>query len=71
VNQMNIKVHLGELERQHKAFEHEIAEVLADSSSDYLKIAELVTEPQHVMMAQVRTSRRSEAGINRYEAPVS
>jgi len=38
---MTTKVHLAELERQHKALEHEIAEALAHSSSDDLKIAEL------------------------------
>ena len=38
---MTIKAHLAELERQHKALEHEIAEALAHSSTDDLKIAEL------------------------------
>jgi hypothetical protein len=38
---MTIKADLAELERQHKALEHEIAEALAQSSSDDLKIAEL------------------------------
>jgi hypothetical protein len=38
---MTIKANLAELERQHKALEHEIAEGLAHSSSDYLKINEL------------------------------
>jgi len=38
---MTTKVHLAELERQHKALEHEIAEALARSSTDDLKIAEL------------------------------
>ena len=38
---MTIKADLAELERQHKALEHEIAEGLAHSSSDDLKIAEL------------------------------
>ena len=38
---MTIKAHLAELERQHKALELEIAEALAHSSSDDLKIAEL------------------------------
>jgi hypothetical protein len=39
---MTIKAHLAELERQHKALEHEIAEALAPhSSTDDLKIAEL------------------------------
>jgi hypothetical protein len=41
VNHMTIKEQLAELERQHKALEHEIAEALAHSSSDDLKIAEL------------------------------
>jgi hypothetical protein len=36
---MTIKAHLAELERQHKALEHEIA--LAHSSADDLKITEL------------------------------
>ena len=36
-----IKAHLAELERQHKALEHEIDEALAHSSTDDLKIAEL------------------------------
>jgi hypothetical protein len=38
---MTVKEHLAELERQHKALEQEIAEALAHSSTDYLKIAEL------------------------------
>jgi hypothetical protein len=37
---MTIKAHLAELERQHKALEHEIAEALANSTDDS-KIAEL------------------------------
>jgi hypothetical protein len=41
VNHMTVKVQLAELERQHKALEHEIAEALAHSSTDDLKIAEL------------------------------
>jgi len=41
VNHMTIKAHLADLERQHKALEHEIAEALARSSTDDLKIAEL------------------------------
>jgi hypothetical protein len=38
---MTIKAHLAELERQHTALEHEIADALAHSSTDDLKIAEL------------------------------
>ena len=38
---MTIKAHLAELERQHKALEHEIAEALAHGSTDDLKITEL------------------------------
>ena len=38
---MTVTVHLAELERQHKALEDEIAEALAHSSTDDLKIAEL------------------------------
>jgi hypothetical protein len=38
---MTIKAQLAELERQHKALEHEIAEALAHSSTDDLKTAEL------------------------------
>jgi hypothetical protein len=38
---MTIKAHLAELEQQHKALEREIAEALAHSSTDDLKIAEL------------------------------
>ena len=38
---MTIKSHLAELERQHTALEHEIAEALAHSSTDDLKIMEL------------------------------
>jgi hypothetical protein len=38
---MTVKEHLAELERQHKALEHEIADALAHSSTDDLKIAEL------------------------------
>jgi len=41
VNDMTIKANLAELERQHKAIENEIAEALAHSSTDDLKIAEL------------------------------
>jgi hypothetical protein len=41
VNQMTIKAHLADLERQHKALEQEIAEAIAHSSTDDLKIAEL------------------------------
>jgi len=37
---MTIKANLAELERQHKALEHEIAEALAHSSADDLKITE-------------------------------
>jgi hypothetical protein len=35
---MTMKAHLADLERQHKALEHEIAEALARSSTDDLKI---------------------------------
>ena len=38
---MAIKANLTELDWQHKAFEHEIAEALAHSSTDDLKIGEL------------------------------
>jgi hypothetical protein len=38
---MTVKANLAELERQHKALEQEIAEALAHSSTDDLKIAEL------------------------------
>ena len=38
---MTVKEHLADLERQHTALEHEIAEALAHSSTDDLKIAEL------------------------------
>ena len=38
---MNIKERLAELEQQHKAIEHEIAEALGQSSIDDLKIKEL------------------------------
>ena len=41
MNHMTIKAHLAELERQHKALEHEIAEALGQSSIDDLKIKEL------------------------------
>jgi hypothetical protein len=41
MNHMTIKAHLADLERQHKALGHEIAEALAHSSTDDLKIAEL------------------------------
>ena len=41
MNHMTIKAHLAELERKHKALEHEIAEAIAHSSTDDLKIAEL------------------------------
>ena len=38
---MNIKERLTELERQHKALDHEIAEVLGQSVIDDLKIKDL------------------------------
>ena len=38
---MTIKADLAELERQHKALEHEIAETLGQTSIDDLKITEL------------------------------
>ena len=38
---MTVKANLAELERQHKALEQEIAEALAHSSTDDLKIMEL------------------------------
>ena len=38
---MTVKAHLAELERRHKALELEIAEVLAHTATDDLKIAEL------------------------------
>jgi hypothetical protein len=38
---MTIKAHLADLERQHKTLEQEIAEAIAHSSTDDLKIAEL------------------------------
>ena len=38
---MTIKEHLAELERQHKALDHEIAEALEHGSIDDLKIKEL------------------------------
>ena len=41
MNHMTVKVHLAELERQHKALEDEIAEAMAHSSTDNLKIVEL------------------------------
>ena len=41
MNHMTVKAHLAELERQHKALEHEIAEALGHSSTDDSKIAEL------------------------------
>ena len=41
MNQMNIKERLTELEQQHKALDHEIAEVLGQSVIDDLKIKEL------------------------------
>ena len=41
---MTTEVHIEELERQHKALEYQIAEALAHSSTDDLKIAELSVE---------------------------
>ena len=38
---MTIKADLADLERQHKALEHEITDASAHSSTDDLKIAEL------------------------------
>jgi hypothetical protein len=40
---MTIKERLAELERQHKALDHEIAEALGQSPVDDLKIKELKT----------------------------
>jgi hypothetical protein len=40
-NRMTIRALLGELERRRKALEDEIAEALAHSATDDLKIAEL------------------------------
>ena len=42
---MTIKANLAELVQQHKALEHEIAEGLAHSSTDDLKIGELERIP--------------------------
>ena len=39
--EMTTKAHLAELERQHAALEHELAEALAHSSTDDLKIMEI------------------------------
>jgi hypothetical protein len=47
VTHMTIKAHLAERERQHKALEHEIAEALAHSSTDDLKISELKRRKLH------------------------
>ncbi len=41
MNHITIKAHLAELERRHSALEREIAEALAHSSTDDLKITEL------------------------------
>ena len=41
MNHLTTKAHLAELDRQHKALDHEIAEALAHSSTDDLKITEL------------------------------
>ena len=41
MKQMTIRERLAELERQHNALEHEIAEAIAHRSVDDLKIAEL------------------------------
>ena len=41
MSQMTTKERLAELEMQHKALEHEIAEALGQSSIDDLKIKEL------------------------------
>ena len=38
---MTVKAHLAELERHHKALDLEIAEALAQGSTDDLKIVEL------------------------------
>jgi len=38
---MTIKANLAELDRQHKALEHELPEALVHSSTDDLKIMEL------------------------------
>jgi hypothetical protein len=38
---MTIRAHLAELERKHKALEHELGEALAHNSTDDLKITEL------------------------------
>ena len=64
---MAIKAHLTELDRQHKALEHEIAEALAHSSTDDLKIGELkrrklilkdeIERVRQIMHCEMRTSR--------------
>jgi hypothetical protein len=41
VSQMTIKERLAELERQHRALDHEVAEALKQGSIDDLKIKEL------------------------------
>ncbi len=41
VNHMTVKERLAELERQHKALDHEIAEALGQTLIDDLKITEL------------------------------
>jgi hypothetical protein len=41
VNHMTVKSHLAELEREHHAIEREIADALAHSSTDDLKLAAL------------------------------
>jgi hypothetical protein len=38
---MTIQAHLAELERKHRALDHELAEAMTHPSTDDLKIAEL------------------------------
>jgi hypothetical protein len=53
VNHMTVTERLAELERQHKALEHEIAEALGQTSIDDLKITEL---KRRKLMLRMRSS---------------
>jgi hypothetical protein len=58
---MTIQAHLAELERRHKALDEAIAEALAHSSSDDLKIVELKRQKLH-LKDQIERLQHESAG---------
>jgi hypothetical protein len=59
---MTIQAHLAELERRHQALDDEIAEAMAHSSSDDLKIAELKRQKLHLKDEIERLQHESAGG---------